>query len=182
MNYKIIDNFLKKEFYNQLSKILKSEKVPWYFKFEDTTHYSNNKNGFFSHCFYNYDKPDSDLYIPFILPILEKLNYISCVQVRANLCLRDKDAIESGYHMDYNNSNVTTAILYLTTCDAKTVLNINNEEIFIDSIENRLLIFNAKTLHKAIYQKDTHKRYVINFNYIEGEKDGNIKITNDKTS
>lgn len=173
MNYKIIDNFLDKNFYENLSKILKSEDIPWYFREKDTYGGTNNKTGFFSFCFYNNDKPDHVLFEPLIIPILEKLNCFSCVQVRANLSFRDIDAIESAYHYDCDHPNVTTCILYFTNCNAKTVLKINNKEFFVDSIENRLLIFPAQTDHKLIYHTDVHKRYVINFNYIGG-KNGSI--------
>ncbi len=170
MYYQIIDNFLKKNFYEDLSHQLKSENIPWFFKKEDTLGIaSNNKNnnGFFSFCYYNDFKPDHVLFENHIVPILKQLDIVSCIQVRANLTFRDIDHLESKYHNDNTSSNVTTGIFYLTTCNAKTVLKINNKELLVDSVENRLLLFNSQIKHKVIYQNDCHKRYVINFNFIK---------------
>ncbi len=166
--YKIIDNFLDKESYELLSNTIKSDTVPWYFRAKDTTGHTLNKTGFFSFCFYNHYKPDHEAF-DLILPILEKLNFISCIQVRANLTFRDIDAKESAYHFDYDHPDVTTGILFLTNCNSKTILEINEKEHSVDSIENRMLLFPAQTRHKLIYHTDVHKRYVINFNFI-GDK------------
>ena len=171
--YKIIDDFLDKESYELLSKAIKSETVPWYFRAADTTGHTLNKTGFFGYGFYNYYKPDHAAFDSLILPILKKLNSIACVQVRANLCFRDIDAKESAYHIDYDHPFVTTGILYLTNCNGKTILKNSEKEHSIDSIENRMLLFPAQTEHKLIYQTDVHKRYVINFNFIGDKNYGN---------
>jgi hypothetical protein len=112
-------------------------------------------------------RPDHPLFDKHILPILNQLNAFIPVQVRANLVHRDVDTKESDWHNDYYKDEVKTAILYFTTCNAKTLLNIDEKEIVpIDSIENRIVIFPSKTKHKVIYQTDVHKRIVINFNFI----------------
>ena len=84
-------------------------------------------------------------------------------QVRVNLTFRDKDCVESGFHTDKDKGK--TAILYLTTCNGKTVFKKNNEEISLDNIDNRIVIFDSNIQHKAIYQTDVHRRILINFNY-----------------
>ena len=171
--FKIIDNFIDENLYKNLSDTIKSENIPWFFRKEDTSNFSNSKNGFFSFCFYNNHKPDHDLFEPLILPILKKLNFLTCIQVRANLCFRDVDAKESAYHLDYDHPNVTTGILYLTNCNGKTILKVDNKEVSVDSVENRFVIFPAQTQHKLIYHTDVHKRYVINFNFIGDKNYGN---------
>jgi hypothetical protein len=171
MSYKVIDNFLEEEFYLKISNDLKSEHLPWFFKKVDvitTNDEPKNKNGFFSFCYYNNFKPDHQLFYTHMIPILEKLNVLSLLQIRANLNLRDKDSKESNFHVDYPSAKLTTAIFYLTTCNAKTVLKINNKDVLINSVENRILIFPTNIKHKAIYQNDVHKRYVINFNFLTG--------------
>ena len=171
--YKIIDDFLDKESYELLSKAIKSETVPWYFRAADTTGYTSQTTRSFTYWFYKHYTPDPTAFDYRILKILKKLNSIACVQVRANLCLRDIDAKESSYHFDYDHPDVTTGILYLTNCNGKTILKINEKEHSIDSIENRMLLFPAQTKHKLIYHTDVHKRYVINFNFIGDKNYGN---------
>ena len=128
---------------------------------------AKNKNGYFSFCYYNNHRPDHPLYYQHIEPILKKLNVLSLVQVRANLVLKSEDTIECGYHIDYNSNKTTTGILFLTGCNAKTVLKIDKDEILIDNKENRMLLFNTSILHKVIYQTDVERRYIINFNFLE---------------
>jgi hypothetical protein len=163
--YKIIDNFLDKDFYEKVSNFIKSRDIPWFFIEQDTEN-SKNKNGYYCCCFYNHNRPDHSAYHDLILPILSKLNFVAPIQVRSNLYFRDKDTIEGGFHVDYDSlPHSTTAILFLTKCNAKVVLKVKEEEIFVDNIENRIVIFNSQIKHKVIYQTDVHKRHVINFNY-----------------
>lgn len=170
MKYQIIDNFLDLDFYKQISHSIKSDSIPWFSRKHDTTNNLKNKNGFFSFNFYNNNEPGHPSFHTIAIPILKKLNYIAPISVRANLTFRDIDSEESGFHIDDNTClQSTTAILFLTTCDAQTVLKIKNKELKIESVENRMLVFNSQIPHKLIYHKNVHKRHVINLNYF-GDK------------
>jgi len=166
--YKIIDNFLDKESFNNLKLFFLEEDTPWYQRKKDVPTNENNKNGFFQLCFYNNYRVDHNGFDNYIAPILNKLDCYAPVQVRANLVLRDPDTKESGWHTDFNHPEFgKTAIFYLTTCNAKTLLGIDeNNLIHVNSIENRMLIFKSNIVHKVVYQTDVYKRFVINFNYI----------------
>ena len=167
-NYKIIDNFLDRVQLHDLKNFIYSEQLPWYHRRNDTNlDTSKNRNGFFSFCFYNEGRPDHKAFDELIVPIVIKLGGYLPVQIRANLVCRDKDTIECDWHNDFNHEEYgKTAILYLTTCNAKTLLKVPNKIIEVDCIENRVVIFKSKIKHKVKYQTDVHKRYVINFNYI----------------
>ena len=168
MSYKIIDNFLDKDLFLKISDDLTGENTPWFLRKQDVdSKQAKNKNGYFSFCYYNNHRPDHPLYYQHIEPILKKLNVLSLVQVRANLVLKSEDTIECGYHIDYNSNKTTTGILFLTECNAKTVLKVDKDEIFINNKENRMLLFNTNILHKVIYQTDVERRYIINFNFLE---------------
>ena len=169
MSYKIIDNFLSKEFYDFISNELKDLKTPWYFQENDVPGVKNN--GFFSFCYYNNFRPMHNMFDSHITPILNRLDVKSCIQVRANLVFRDIDTIECPYHNDNDCLYSTTAIFYLTNCNAQTILKINDKEVCIDSVENRMLLFDTNILHKVKYQTDVHKRYVINFNFIRNKNE-----------
>jgi len=162
---KIVDNYLEADLYNKISNFLKSDKPNWFFASQDTSDFSKNKNGFFQHCFYNNNQPLSAKFFELMEPVLLKLKADACIQIRSNLNFRDIDAIECGWHMDGYNPAATTGILFLTNCNSKTVLRTKDGDVFVDSIENRMLLFPQNTEHKVIYQTDVHKRYVINFNY-----------------
>ena len=171
--YKLIDNFLDQDEYTKIKSFLEQESTPWFFRKSDTyIPGKKSKNGFFSFCAYNFWRPDNLNFYNLTLPILTKLNCFVPIQIRANLSLRDKDSIESSWHTDHDCVLGTTAILYFNTCNAKTLLKINDKIISINSKENRLLKFNSSVLHKLVYHTDVHKRIVINFNYIT--ENGNI--------
>jgi len=173
LKYELIDNFLDKNQYIQIKSFLEQENTPWFFRKDDTgIPTETSKNGFFSFCAYNHWMPDNLNFYNLILPILAKLNCFVPIQIRANLCLRDKDSIECSWHKDHTCVVGTTAILFFNTCNAKTLLKIDDKILSIDSIENRLLKFNSSIIHKLVYHTDIHRRIVINFNYIT--ENGNI--------
>lgn len=101
-----------------------------------------------------------------IQPLLNKLNYVSLVQVRANLTLKTNKPAESSWHMDYNYSNGKTAIFYLNTCNGFTILD-KDKQIKINSIENRIVVFDNNTHHKSFLQTDTNRRIILNINYFD---------------
>jgi len=169
--YKIIDNFLPNDFYEKLSFDLKSDRIPWYYKKVDVDKKKSNNNGFFCFCYYNDFKPDHHLFNVHIEPILKNLNAETVIIVKANLVLRDKDMIDCAFHTDTECLYSTTGILFLTDCNSKTILKVDNKEVCVNSIENRMLLFNSQIEHKVIYQTDVYKRYVINFNFIERKSD-----------
>jgi hypothetical protein len=169
--YKIIDNFLDDESYKNLNYVIKSNSFNWFIEKEDTI--NNNKNlnlnGFFNHVFYNNYEPVSSYFKTLIVPILKKLNVCSIINIRANLSLRDVDTIECGVHTDNYSNSAYTAILFLTKCNSKTILELPGKKINVESIENRMLIFKSKIKHKVIYHTDVHKRFAINFNFFKEE-------------
>ena len=162
---KIIDNFLEDNLFQEIQKDLQSENMPWFFKTEDVPGNRLNKNGFFNHCYYVNSKINSVLFEKHITPFLNKLNIRKIIEVRANLTFRDKESIQSGYHIDNENIKSKTAIYFFTKCNSKTVLRLDNELRQIESVPNRILVFNTPIYHKVIYPTDVHKRFVFNFNY-----------------
>lgn len=170
MKYKVYDNFLEKDFLEKFTEEITSDRIPWFSRKYDVPPIkgvTNNKNGYFNHTFYNQDQPKSPIYDWYIKDILKKMNASTPINVTANLTLRDIDTVESAYHTDDSLTNSKTAILYLTSCNAKTVLKIDDKEIPVESKKNRILIFNTDIQHKLVYQTDIHKRYIVNFNYYE---------------
>ena len=171
MSYKVIDNFLNNQFYEKLCYDLKGENHPWYYTKIDVDLKKSMNNGLFTYSYYGNHKPLWDNFDEHIRPITESLDVDALMLVRANLVLRDVDTIETPYHIDNNSNYATTAILFLTTCNAKTVLKVKDKEVPVDSVENRLLLFDSKIKHKVIYHTDVWKRFVINFNFIRNKNE-----------
>lgn len=157
---KEIKNFLTFEDFKKLQDSILDIDFPWR-KRESMTNTDNNI--YFSHSFFNDGLINSEFYITFIKPILNKLNCKAVIEVRANMFL-NKLFTKSGWHIDYDYNN-TSSILYLNTCNGGTELKINNKVQFIKAEENKMLIFPSKTYHRVCSSTDSDKRFIINFNY-----------------
>jgi len=160
----IKNNFLNFDLFKNILQDLNSENFPWFFKKEDVTGNRLNKNGFFNHCYFN-NTINSPYFNKHIVPFVDKLNVKNFIHVRANLTLRDKDSLQCAYHTDNNNEKSTTAIFFLTNCNSVTKIRTEKGIQEIESVKNKLIIFNTQNPHKVIYPTDVHKRFIINFNY-----------------
>ena len=162
---KVIDNFLNKDRYNHLKEVMFSDGVPWFLK-QGTVDGKKEDLTWFSHCFYNENKPDSNLY-SFMPDFLNKLNVASLLQIRANLSLTPPtDKFKTNAHIDYPYTNSKTAIFYFNTDTSGTIF-YNKKEELIKAKENRMVVFNTNIKHCGYLTNKSNKRIVINFNYYE---------------
>tara|TARA_R100001510_G_C7605702_1_gene170937 strand:+ start:449 stop:940 length:492 start_codon:yes stop_codon:yes gene_type:complete len=160
----IIKNFLEKNFFQDLQKLITESEFAWFQRKTMVTGTTNNL-GYFTHSFYNNNQINCDTYFKYIIPILNKLNSKAIIEVRANLTpsvfFKEKNC---NFHTD-NSFNCKTAILYLNTCDGGTEFKINNKIKFIKSEENKIVIFNSNIEHRATTSQNEDFRYILNFNY-----------------
>jgi len=160
----ITKNFLDKNFFKDLQKLVTKSEFAW-FQRKTMDAGTTNNLGYFTHSFYNNNRINCDTYFKYIIPILEKLNSKAVIEVRANLTpsvfFKDKNC---DFHTD-NNFNCKTAILYLNTCDGGTEFKIDNKLKFIQSEENKIVIFDSNIEHRATTSQNSDFRYILNFNY-----------------
>ena len=98
-----------------------------------------------------------------ILPILEKLNIKSLIRVKANLYLYSGETFhEHEMHIDYEFPH-HAALLSLNTCDGYTKLEDGTK---IESIANRMVIFDASQKHCSTTTTSDFARINININYL----------------
>ena len=154
----IIDNFLDKPFFSKLQNLILSEHFPWFYN--DYKVYKNDNSFQFTHTVIK-DKEPTSTFIKYINPILSKLHSKETIQVKLNLQTKANKIFNHTFHNDYNN--ITTAILYINNNNGKTIFK-NGKEI--DSIENRIVIFNSNLLHTGTSHTNIKRRILINFNYI----------------
>jgi hypothetical protein len=176
----IYDNFLEEQSLKELQEIiyggdeLKST-FPWYYfpykVFEDNTENLtvNVKYNFqLNHIFYMRDEPISS-YFDLVVSMLDQFDPISILRIKANLNpVAENNTELFGMHEDFDrltkkNVKYKTAIFYVNTNNGKTVF---ENGTVIDSIENRMIVFNGSLKHTATTHSDTKTRCVINFNYI----------------
>jgi hypothetical protein len=161
-NYEIINNFCIPELFNQFKEIVFSENMAWFYRGRLA---GDTNKSYWTHCLFNNHTIDSNLFSnPFIKFILEKLNIATLIEMKLNLTLKSTNPIESNFHNDYPFPNCKTAIVYINTCNGKTVIKIK-KEIEIKSEENKALVFDTDVLHKVVSQTDVDRRIILNINY-----------------
>jgi|LWDU01.1.fsa_nt_gi hypothetical protein len=163
MNHKVIDNFLEEEYFNSLVALL--EEIPWYYLSTVAASRITENNIFYLyHLLYTDNKPTSPHYDK-LLPVVRKLGGESLIRIKGNLYPNTETLHEHPMHTDFPFSH-TSAILYLNTCDGYTKLVDGTK---IDSIANRVLVFDSGEEHCSTTTTNAPTRFNINFNYLQPE-------------
>lgn len=98
-----------------------------------------------------------------IRPVVERLRPQLLLRVKLNVTWRQQSHIEYGLHVDTRHPGATTAILYLNTNNGYTVFEDGKR---VESVENRLVLFDASTRHTGASCTDEKFRVVLNINMV----------------
>ena len=164
MQLEVFDNFLPPEEFKRIQETLTSPNFPWFFINGKSSPNEANKNMFqFVHMFYM-DYSWRSEYSSLLDPFIHILQPVSLIKVKANLTTISEKPIQSEYHRDVflTSPKSKTACFYLNTNNGYTKFN-NNQ--IVESVANRLAVFDAENLHAGVNQTDETTRIVINFNF-----------------
>ena len=157
---KIIDNYLPESEYLKIKEILESFNFPWFY-FNGKVVPNNKLFDFgFSHTFYIHNKPNSE-FLNILDPIINKIEPLSLIRIKANLNPISKDLIEFKEHID-QQFKCKAAIYYVNDNNGYTMIGDKK----VESKGNRIVMFNANTKHYGTNSTNCNNRVVINFNYI----------------
>ena len=167
-NLQIIDNVLSKDVLINLQDTMFAGDFDWHLTRPGSKDVLCDElyNVQFSHMFFLNPKMRSQ-YFELITPILEKLNVTILIRAKANLVMNTSTIQLHSYHIDLPTNvavNAKTAVFYLNTNDGYTVFQDTQQKV--ESIENRLVIFNADQMHSGTSCTNQSYRSVINFAYI----------------
>lgn len=161
MKYEVIDNFLSNEDADYIENFLMGNSFPWYYsKFIADNNEIKNQY-YFVHPFYQDDKFVGDFSF-LVIPILSKINYRSIVRIKANMFPRMDSNKAAGMHRDQDYSHMGV-IYYVNSNDGYTEMSDGTK---IESVKNRLLIFDAYDMHSSTFCTDVNTRVNINFNLL----------------
>ena len=153
----IIDDFLPKKEFEYLEEIILSTYFPW--NYIGRQSYEETDDSFqFQHTFYREGESPVFHYKRKIEPILEKLGG-TLIRAKAVLTPKTENPRFSGFHIDF--PNMTTATYYLNTNNGYTEFRDGSR---IESISNRMLVFDSNLEHQGITCTDKKIRVLINFN------------------
>ena len=159
----VIDNFLSEEDATNIHNTMLCANFPWYYANSVVSKdllCQEKYNYQFGHSFYyNYNFQSEHANI--LVPILEKLNPVAILRIKGIMLPRQEKNIEHGYHID-NVHNTKVAIYYVNTNNGYTKF---SEGSKVDSISNRIVIFDSHEYHTGATCTDEKVRVAINFNY-----------------
>lgn len=160
----VYDDFINKTSLENIQENMLFGNFPWFYN-PFVTYQDEEEEGFqFQHSFYNYFSPKSD-YIYLIDQIIEKINPVAIVRIKANLLTKSSSNIIHPFHRDFD-FKCKTAVFYVNTNNGFTIFE-NGKKI--ESVENRIVIFDSNENHAGSTCTDEKCRVVINFNYIDGK-------------
>jgi len=168
MKYEVIDNFLDKKYFNDLVTLFMGRAMLWSFEpnvanlREDIDIPKDDKLYYMTHTIYDDNLQRSDYY-NIIVPFLQKLKVICLLRVKVNFYPNTEILYEHPNHTDGNFVN-SGAILSLNSCDGYTKLRDGTK---IDSVANRILLFDAHEEHCSTTTTNVTARFNINVNYIQ---------------
>lgn len=180
MKYIIIDDFLpQKDFQSIKNIIIGNQDFDWHIHDEVTNSdyreeneqidYKNqNWNWYMYHLFY-FHVPYSSYFDSILQIFSEKfykmgdiIDFKSLIRVKANFYPYTSEVKEHQRHKDYPFSH-KGAVFSLNTCDGFTRM-VNGDKI--DSVENRLVVFDPSEYHNSSTTSSSRARFNINFNWI----------------
>lgn len=167
MNYKIIDNFLPLEEFKKIKEEMLGPYIEWaynsYIAMPDYAHEDPLTDFQFTHTFYHKCQPQSHR-IGLLEPIIQKINPSAIVRVKANLQTRTEKIVTHQYHLDHNYFDGKIAIFFINTNNGYTIF---EDGTRVESIENRLVIFDGDILHTGTTCTDQKVRCLINFMFYQ---------------
>ena len=160
---KVYKNFLNVEEFNKIKDVLLNSNFPWFYQPEILINSKSLGYFQFTHIFYANNSIRSD-YFNMLQPIINKINCLTIVKIKANLLTKTDSNIDYGFHTDFNDDKVTTGILYINTNDGYTKF---KDGALEKSKENKYIEFNSKLLHSGSSCTNKNIRVVLNLNYIK---------------
>jgi len=167
MKTQIIDNFLPYDQFKLAQSLIMDYGFPWMWNDSVTNQvgYSDPNEFQFIHLFYD---PLSGVtteypnWLDIVKPYGDKFNPISLMRIKANLNVATQKHINRDFHTDFNVPCIT-AIAYMNTNNGYTIFEDGTK---IESVENRVVIFDSQLRHAGVPCTDEKRRVVINFNFI----------------
>ena len=162
MDYEIIDNFLPKSNFKLIKSAISDPEFPWLYKEMKGDAQSTVKNyAEFEHLIYTQNVPVSPFFETFSI-LVDKLECRSLLNMSCLMYMRENELFTVSSNPNYAFPN-TKAIFYLNNNDGYTLL---EEDIKIENIENRLIIFDGSKPYIESNCTNTMRRLSISFNYI----------------
>lgn len=170
-HYKVVDNFMPDEKFQKLRKVMFDDKFPWFLTFGFTSGFWPSEGTYgwykFHHIMYDCGLPVSPVFQD-MEGLVTALDPSVIVTIRAFMTTYTGEQIEQGFHTDYQlrdpelSKCLKNAVFYLDTNNGGTKF---EEGGFVESVENRVVIFNGDVRHAGVSSTNSSVRRVISISY-----------------
>ena len=160
---KIIDNFLPEEIFRPIQNFMMGDEFPWYYNSDIDNHGENSKNFQFTHAIVVPEYGQISNTINMIHPLISRMDVRHLLRVKANLNVISDGKSIGDYHSDVDVPTAMTAVYYINTNNGATEFETGK---IVNSVENRIVLFDSFMKHRGISSTDTKTRVLININYI----------------
>ena len=176
MKMKVIDNFLSEEDFDWIFMEIDSPERPWYYSeilsSQTIAGYLKEEMRLIIDPLHNSQfcfklNPNTE----YIKPLIDKLGAKEVKRIKVNKTLPTKEHISHGFHIDYaddwkgtNPDPCKTAIFYINNNNGYTEFEDGSK---VNSVANRVCIFDNGFRHAGTTTTNTIHRTVININYYE---------------
>ena len=157
--YKLYDNYLPEKDIKWLEDLLLSANFPYYYQSSIT---KNDSEFMLSHSLITGSYSNSDWAEPIVSKLMEKIPHEQIIRAKVNLYPRTHEIVKHNFHTDRDNFPVKAALFYVNNNDGYTSF---EDDGFISSIRNRMLLFNGKERHRSTTCTNANARINININY-----------------
>ena len=172
MKVEVYDDFLDSEQFEFVQEHMLGPQFPWHYgnvlSEDPNVDYNCSCDPLYNtqmcHWFYIEPFEPSVPEFDIVKPLISKLNIDSLIRIKSNLNMKTDTIIKHGFHRDGDGSFIV-AIYYVNTNDGYTEFEDGTQ---VESIENRLLVFDSSLKHTGTTCTNAKVRCVINFNYHYG--------------
>ena len=171
----VVDNFLEEDLFKEVKEAFFHSDTHWHFtpniSDNDSTNALKNplNNYYFTHLLYkeyesfsSFTRRFMEIMIP---PLSQKLGFKfnAITRIKANMYPRTETLQVHPWHVDSNEKTQMGALLMMNTCDGFTGFSDGTQ---VDTIENRMVLFDATERHHSTNCTNDQFRMTININYV----------------
>lgn len=165
MTLQIIDDLLSKNEFNEIKNFMSNSNFSWNLTSVVSSWDKTSKENlpitasyYFTHLFWSgfITEPEAQVFAP----ILDKIECRAVMRIKANLYPSTEKIVHHADHIDYGFEH-RAAIFYINTNNGLTVVDGKK----VESIENRLLLFDPTVPHHSTTCTDDKCRINVNFNF-----------------
>lgn len=169
---KVIEGFLPAEKLIALREGLLSPEFPWrcvpILSRGASWNMAASENRQWVHGFVHWQprEPYRSPALPMLEAVFDRLGPVRLLRVKANLTRPLARHLEYGLHVDVRRTDATTGILYLNDNNGYTLF---EDGTRVQSVANRLVVFDAKLQHSGASCTDAPYRLVLNLNWLSAD-------------